>query len=94
MTKPDKSERTREKNTGLPFEAGLGRLEEIVSELEQGDLTLERALELFEEGMQLSTDCRRQLEEAENKIEILLKKNEGKVVAEPFALPTEEKPNS
>ncbi|MBI4459943.1 MAG: exodeoxyribonuclease VII small subunit [Acidobacteria bacterium] len=66
------------------FEQGLERLEQIVKELEQGDLALERALKLFEEGMQLSGQCRRQLEDAENKVELLLKKAGGKVVAEPF----------
>ena len=76
----------------LTFEKGLERLEKIVKELEQGDLPLERALELFEEGMKLSGNCRRQLEEAENKVEILLKKAD-KVVAEPFGLNEEESPS-
>jgi exodeoxyribonuclease VII small subunit len=70
----------------LSFEAGLERLEKIVKELEQGDLPLERALELFEEGVQLSAVCRRKLEEAENRVEILLKKSDGKLAAEPFRL--------
>ena len=74
------------------FEKGLERLEKIVQELEQGDLPLERALELFEEGMKLSGNCRRQLEEAENKVEILVKKA-GKVVAEPFQPNEEERPS-
>ncbi|MBI3895127.1 MAG: exodeoxyribonuclease VII small subunit [Acidobacteria bacterium] len=75
----------KEKPVSSPsFEQGLERLEQIVKELEQGDLPLERALELFEEGMKLSGHCRHQLEEAENKVEILLKKADGKVVAEPF----------
>ena len=76
----------------LSFEKGLERLDKIVQDLEQGDLPLERALELFEEGMKLSGNCRRQLEEAENKVEILVKKA-GKVVAEPFQ-PNEEEPPS
>ena len=67
----------------LTFEKGLERLEKIVQELEKGDLPLERSLELFEEGMKLSGNCRRQLEEAENKVEILVKRA-GKIVAEPF----------
>ena len=67
----------------LSFEKGLERLEKIVQELEQGDLPLERALELFEEGMKLSGNCRRQLEEAENKVELLVKRA-GKIVPEPF----------
>ena len=76
----------------LSFEKGLERLDKIVQDLEQGDLPLERALELFEEGMKLSGNCRRQLEEAENKVELLVKKA-GKVVAEPFP-PNEAEPPS
>ena len=70
----------------LSFEASLDRLEKIVSELEKGDLALERAIELFEEGMKLSVGCRKKLEEAENKVEILIKKSDGKVAAEPFRI--------
>jgi len=65
------------------FEDCLQRLEKIVNELEKGDVPLEKSLTLFEEGMQLSTTCRKELEEAEGKVEILLKQN-GKVQAEPF----------
>jgi len=74
----------------LTFEKGLERLEKIVQELERGELPLERSLELFEEGMKLSGNCRKQLEEAENKVELLVKRA-GKIVAEPFA-PNEEEP--
>ena len=83
---------SEKKNPNPSFEQGLERLEKIVQELEQTDLSLERALELFEEGMKLSAHCRRQLEEAENKVEILLKKAEGKVEAEPFPLESEQDP--
>ena len=65
------------------FEECLQRLEKIVKELEKGDVPLEQSLKLFEEGMQLSTSCLKELEEAEGKIEILLKQN-GKLQAEPF----------
>jgi len=65
------------------FEDCIQRLEKIVQELEKGDVPLEKSLTLFEEGMQLSTACRKELEEAEGKVEILLKQN-GKVQAEPF----------
>ncbi len=72
------------KESSLPkFEECLDRLEKIVNELEKGDVSLERALELFEEGMSLSGSCRKQLEEAEGKVEILLKRN-GKLQPEPF----------
>jgi len=56
------------------FETGLQQLEAIVKEMEGGDLPLERALELFERGMQLSEACRKQLEEAETRIEILTRR--------------------
>jgi exodeoxyribonuclease VII small subunit len=65
------------------FEECLQRLEKIVQDLEKGDVPLEKSLTLFEEGMQLSTSCRKELEEAEGKVEILLKQN-GKLQPEPF----------
>ncbi len=65
------------------FEECLQRLEKIVAELEKGDVPLERALSLFEEGIQLSNSCRNELEEAEGKVEILLK-HSGKLQPEPF----------
>lgn len=65
------------------FEASLDELEKVVRELEGGELPLERSLELFERGMALSEVCRKQLEEAESRVEILLKKA-GKIQAEAF----------
>lgn len=65
------------------FEDCLQRLEKIVNELEKGDVPLESALALFEEGMQLSNSCRKELEDAEGKVEILLKQN-GRIQPEPF----------
>ena len=65
------------------FEECLQRLESILAELERGEIPLERAVTLFEEGMKLSTACRKELEEAEGKVEILLKQN-GRIQAEPF----------
>ena len=65
------------------FEDCLQRLEKIVHELEKGEVPLEKSLTLFEEGMNLSSACRKELEQAEGKVEILLKKN-GKLQAEPF----------
>jgi len=68
----------------LSSETGsLQRLENIVDELEKGNVPLEQALKLFEEGLELSTSCRRELEEAEGKVEILLKRN-GKLQPEPY----------
>jgi exodeoxyribonuclease VII small subunit len=69
--------------TPKTFEVCLDQLEEVVKELEAGDLSLERSLELFERGMGLSDTCRKQLEEAETRVEILIR-NAGKLTAEPF----------
>jgi exodeoxyribonuclease VII small subunit len=66
------------------FEASMARLEEIVQELEKGDVPLEQSLKLFEEGIRLSRICNKRLEEAERKVEILLKDQNGNVTAEPF----------
>jgi len=65
------------------FEDCLQRLEQIVDELEKGNVPLEQALKLFEEGLQLSSSCRKELEEAEGKVEILLRQN-GKLQPEPY----------
>ena len=73
------------------FEEGLQRLEKIVQELEKGEVPLEKSLTLFEEGMQLSAACRKELEQAEGKVEILLKQN-GKLQAEPFEPSTDKAP--
>ncbi len=66
------------------FEAALARLEEIVQELEKGDIPLEQSLKLFEEGIKLSRICNKRLEEAERKVEILIKDKNGMMRAEPF----------
>ena len=73
------------------FEECLQRLEKIVQELEKGEVPLEKSLTLFEEGMNLSSACRKELEQAEGKVEILLKKN-GKLQAEPFESAAENAP--
>ena len=66
------------------FEKSLARLEEVVKRLESADLSLDEAMKFFEEGVKLSRDCQKQLEEAEGRVEILLKKADGKIAAEPF----------
>jgi exodeoxyribonuclease VII small subunit len=66
------------------FEKSLARLEEVVKRLESADLSLDEAMGLFEEGVKLSRECQKQLEEAEGRVEILLKKTDGKIVAQPF----------
>jgi exodeoxyribonuclease VII small subunit len=70
------------------FEECLQRLERIVQELEKGDAPLEQSLALFEEGMKLSADCRKELEQAEGRVEVLLKQN-GKIQIEALEPQTE-----
>ena len=77
------AESDAQQNPVLSFEACLDELEKVVKELEGGDLPLERSLELFEKGMSLSDTCRKQLEEAETRVEMLIRK-EGKIQPEPF----------
>ena len=73
------------------FEASLEALEQIVRDLEQGDLPLEKSLELFEQGIRLSRECQERLGQAERRIEILLRDNQGRPVVTPFegAVPNE-----
>jgi exodeoxyribonuclease VII small subunit len=72
------------------FEECLQRLEIIVKEMERGDLPLEQSLKLFEEGVSLSGSCQKELEEAEGKVEILLKQD-GKLRAEAFGNSSDKK---
>lgn len=67
----------------VSFERELEELEAVVKKLESGDLPLEESLALFERGVALSDSCRRQLEAAETRVEILVKRGRA-VVAEPF----------
>jgi len=62
----------------VKFEEALARLEAIVAELERGELPLEDSMRIFEEGMKLSKVCLKMLEEAERKVEILIKDKDGK----------------
>ena len=66
------------------FEQSMKQLEQIVQELESGDLSLEKAIKKFEEGIQLSKFCSKKLEETEKKISILLKDDSGKITEAPF----------
>jgi len=66
------------------FEASLEALERIVQQLEGGDLPLEKSLELFEQGIRLSRECQERLSQAERRIEILLRDNQGRPVTAPF----------
>ena len=66
------------------FESSLEQLELIVRELEQGELPLERSLELFEQGVKLSRECQERLNQAERRIEILMRDNQGRPATRPF----------
>jgi len=70
--------------TEKSFEESLKELEQIVDQLEAGDLSLERSLDLFEQGVRLSRECQKRLDHAERKVEILLKGSGGAVEAAPF----------
>jgi exodeoxyribonuclease VII small subunit len=66
------------------FEESLKKLESIVDRLEKGDLALEESLKLFEEGVELSNSCKKELDTAEGKVQMLVKQRDGSVNAEEF----------
>lgn len=68
------------------FEEAMARLEEIVQDLEDGDLPLEESLKVFEEGTKLLKFCSNKLEEAEKRVSILIKESGGKRTEIPFEL--------
>lgn len=78
---------------GRTFEASLEALERIVHQLEDGDLPLDKSLELFEQGIRLSRECQERLSQAERRIEILLRDNQGRPTATPFKEPPSEVSN-
>jgi len=75
------------------FESSLASLEQIVAHLESGDLPLERALELFEEGVALARRCQSQLGDAERKVEMLLRER-GEIRVVPFEVSKDAPMNS
>lgn len=72
-----------ENENSVNFEEAMKKLEEIANELERNDLDLDASVSKFEEGMKLSKQCSKMLEEAEKKISILLKTEDG-IVEEDF----------
>lgn len=72
-----------EKEKELNFEEAMDRLEEIVSELENGDVPLEKAIDLFQQGMKLSQICGSKLEQVERKIEMIVEED-GELRKKPF----------
>jgi exodeoxyribonuclease VII small subunit len=78
--------------TDLKFEDCLARLEQIVSLLEAGNLSLEDSLKVFEEGIGLARHCAKYLADAERRIEILAKDDTGALSQKPFAFSPDEEP--
>ncbi len=78
---------TRPKPATPDFEAALSELEQIVQRLEQGELSLEESLRQFERGVELTRGCQKALRQAEQKIRILARKQDGEVVEQDFAAP-------
>lgn len=72
------------------FEEAMKRLENIVESLERGDLSLEESLGIFEEGMKLLHFCSKKLEEAEQKVTLLIKESGGKFTQQPFEVDDKE----
>ena len=69
----------------MDFEKKLNRLEKIVEEMEAGDLSLDKSLKIFEEGIKLSRECHEQLDQAEQKVQTLLEVSaDGSAVTEDF----------
>jgi exodeoxyribonuclease VII small subunit len=76
--------------TDFKFEDALGRLEQIVDQLEGGGLSLEASLTVFEEGVGLARRCARYLDEAEKRIELLTRDERGALRTEPFEPPADQ----
>ena len=74
----------------LKFEDSLTRLEQIVGALEAGNLPLEDSLKAFEEGIALARHCSKYLDEAERRVELLLKDDTGLLKTQPFAIEPDE----
>lgn len=73
--------------SGEKFETKLKKLEEIVTKLESGDIDIEENLKLFQEGMKLGKDCRRMLDDMEQKVSLVLSSDGDEVKTESFDEP-------
>lgn len=74
----------KKRNTPPDFENALKELEGLVEQMEKGDLTLEDSLRHFERGIQLTRTCQQALQDAEQKVQILLSQEDGKPIVAPF----------
>ena len=82
----------KNKSEDIKFETALKKVEDIVARLEDGDLDLEKSIELFEEGVTLSKVLQKKLDEAEKKIEKLVRDRGGGLSTEPMEDPTDDAP--
>ena len=84
----------KKKNTGkIDFEAALQQIEELIANMEQGDISLEESLQLFERGMKLVQNCETVLGEAEQRVQILLEQDK-KQTLEDFQPDADDEPQS
>lgn len=74
-TEMPSSQDKHDKNKPVDFEKTLAKLEQIIARLEEGDLPLEESVKQFEQGMALLKDCQRTLNQAEQKVKVLIEKN-------------------
>jgi exodeoxyribonuclease VII small subunit len=72
------------KNKDMNFEDAMDRLEDIVGILQNGKLSLDESLEIFEEGISLVRQCQKKLENAEGKVTLLIKNENGEMIEKPF----------
>lgn len=86
MAKREQSKEAKKQNGvgAQSFESSLASLERVVRELERGELPLEKSLDLFEQGVRLSRECQERLNEAERRIEVLLRDSEGRTLLGAF----------
>ena len=72
------------------FEASLKQLEQLVQQLEQGNLSLQQSMQVFEQGIALTRECQQSLDQAEQKVQILMQDNQGEMVEQPFQSPQQD----
>ena len=82
----DKKKKVKE----ISFEDSLKKIEEIVEELEKGELSLDEALKLYEEGMEFSDKCMEKLNESKQRVEKITKEGNNKYHTEPFSVQNNE----
>ena len=71
-------------DTAFNFETSLQQLEQLVQQMEQGNLSLEQSMQAFEQGVALTRECQTALDQAEQKVQVLMQDSQGKLVEQPF----------